>query len=249
METELNNSIQSLVNTLNRIAKGKPSSQSYEIPLAAHLVSPRRFRALTFTHHGIYIGEGRVIHYSGFSEEMASGPVAETTLYDFSFGEPIHVLNYPDGAVRYSPEEIIERARSRMGEDKYDLIRNNCEHFVEWCCTGENIAYQNRRLWTKVLLASELVASRTGSYILRRYGRKLIRRYVPEKLVSVSFLAVDALTLGVSALRIRKHLKEAREHQFRLGPPLRVLPDQSIELQHDHDTITKDAPKNSVQGH
>lgn len=36
----------------------------------------------------------------------------------------------------YSPEETIERARERLGEAKYNLFFNNCEHFAIWCKTG-----------------------------------------------------------------------------------------------------------------
>lgn len=36
----------------------------------------------------------------------------------------------------YSPEETIKRAKSRLGENKYSLIWNNCEHFAIWCKTG-----------------------------------------------------------------------------------------------------------------
>lgn len=36
----------------------------------------------------------------------------------------------------FSPEETIERAKTRLGEKKYDLITNNCEHFAIWAKTG-----------------------------------------------------------------------------------------------------------------
>jgi predicted ATPase len=36
----------------------------------------------------------------------------------------------------YSGKETVERARSRIGEDKYNLVFNNCEHFAIWCKTG-----------------------------------------------------------------------------------------------------------------
>ena len=36
----------------------------------------------------------------------------------------------------YSPKETVERAKSRLGEDKYNLAFNNCEHFALWCKTG-----------------------------------------------------------------------------------------------------------------
>ena len=36
----------------------------------------------------------------------------------------------------YTPDETIRRARSRLGERKYDLGLNNCEHYAVWCKTG-----------------------------------------------------------------------------------------------------------------
>lgn len=36
----------------------------------------------------------------------------------------------------YSPEETVKRARSRIGERKFNLALNNCESFAIWCKTG-----------------------------------------------------------------------------------------------------------------
>ncbi|MFP3043291.1 lecithin retinol acyltransferase family protein [Treponema primitia] len=36
----------------------------------------------------------------------------------------------------YSGKETADRARSRIGEGKYNLFFNNCEHFAIWCKTG-----------------------------------------------------------------------------------------------------------------
>lgn len=42
----------------------------------------------------------------------------------------------------YSPEETIQRAQSRLGEKKYNLALNNCEHFALWCKTGIRESHQ-----------------------------------------------------------------------------------------------------------
>lgn len=42
----------------------------------------------------------------------------------------------------YSPEETVARARSRIGEEKYNLAINNCEHFAIWCKTGVHESHQ-----------------------------------------------------------------------------------------------------------
>lgn len=42
----------------------------------------------------------------------------------------------------YTPEETVERAKSRLGEKNYDLAINNCEHFAFWCKTGISDSHQ-----------------------------------------------------------------------------------------------------------
>lgn len=37
---------------------------------------------------------------------------------------------------KYSAEETVARARSKIGETKYNVLTNNCEHFAEFCKTG-----------------------------------------------------------------------------------------------------------------
>ena len=36
----------------------------------------------------------------------------------------------------YNAQERVKRARSRLGEDEYNVVFNNCEHFVNWCFDG-----------------------------------------------------------------------------------------------------------------
>ncbi|KAB7653422.1 lecithin retinol acyltransferase family protein [Plesiomonas shigelloides] len=95
-----------------------------------HLVSSR----LGYQHHGLYIGNGKVIHYSGFSELFDKGSIQITTLDDFGQGHSVSVINHPISI--YDANERVERAYSKLGEDSYNLIFNNCEHFVNWCFNG-----------------------------------------------------------------------------------------------------------------
>ena len=109
-----------------------------EYPLGAHLVTPR----WGFEHHGIYAGNGRVIQYTGFKSLLRVGPVEEVSLAEFSRGRPIHVKPTPG---RFGGAEAIVRARSRLGENRYDFVSNNCEHFVEWCLSGTSRSAQVER--------------------------------------------------------------------------------------------------------
>lgn len=97
----------------------------------AHLVTDRN----GYAHHGIYIGHGRVIHYAGFCHTLHAGPVEETSLEQFAHGHEVAVKSEP--CARYIGTEAVSRARSRLGEDHYHLLTNNCEHFCTWCLLGQ----------------------------------------------------------------------------------------------------------------
>jgi len=99
-------------------------------PLGTHLITPRR----GYVHHGIYAGDGRVIHYAGFHRAFRRGPVQETTLEQFSRGRAVHATT--TAMARFPGVEAVTRARSRLGEDRYRVWTNNCEHFVHWCLSG-----------------------------------------------------------------------------------------------------------------
>jgi Lecithin retinol acyltransferase len=107
-----------------------------ELPVAAHIVTPRR----RYTHHGIYVGDGRVVHYGGVLWGLRRGPVEEVSLRQFSQGHPI--AHREKGLSRFEKDEVVRRARRRLGEDRYNVFTNNCEHFSEWCVQGEHRSYQ-----------------------------------------------------------------------------------------------------------
>ncbi|MBL0511818.1 lecithin retinol acyltransferase family protein [Aeromonas media] len=95
-----------------------------------HLVSPR----LGYDHHGLYLGNNSVIHYSGFSDAFDKGSIQITSLKNFEQGNGSRVERHSFPI--YDTEKRIERARSKLGEDSYNLLFNNCEHFVYWCIYG-----------------------------------------------------------------------------------------------------------------
>jgi hypothetical protein len=101
-----------------------------------HLVSDRGL----YTHHGIYIGDNKVIHYSGLSDDIESGPIEIVDLEEFHKGNGYYVESHSNK--KYSSEEIVRRAKSRLGEDSYSVTGNNCEHFVNWAIEDKHISKQ-----------------------------------------------------------------------------------------------------------
>jgi hypothetical protein len=110
-----------------------------------HLIISRR----GYTHHGIYLGDGRVMHYAG-RFKYPQGLVEEISLEEFSEGRAFRAEILQTG--RFNGSEIVRRARSRLGEHRYDLLRNNCEHFCNWCRLGENRSPQVECLTAPVRL-------------------------------------------------------------------------------------------------
>lgn len=104
-----------------------------------HLVTDR----ILYAHHGIYVGHGRVVHYAGLGNGWESGPVEEVSLKQFANGERVFGLAHTSPS--FSNAEIVVRARSRLGENMYHILRNNCEHFCEWCVTGRKRSLQVRK--------------------------------------------------------------------------------------------------------
>lgn len=101
-----------------------------------HLVTPRR----GYAHHGIYVGQGKVVQYGGLVRGLHRGPVEEVGLEQFACGRPMW-MRY-DRESNFDADEIVRRARSRVGENRYHLLTNNCEHFCEWCVHAEHRSYQ-----------------------------------------------------------------------------------------------------------
>jgi len=106
-----------------------------EPPLGSHLKSLRR----GYTHHGIYVGRHRVIHYAGWANNQATGPIEETDLDSFTQGNGCSVVPH---AHADSPEVIIARARRRLGETDYNVASNNCEHFCNSCVNDDHHSRQ-----------------------------------------------------------------------------------------------------------
>jgi NC domain. len=118
---------------------------SPDLPIGTHLTTQRR----GYVHHGLYIGHGRVIHYAGLKALLHRGPIEEVTLDQFSGGRGWQVKERANPA--FTGDAAVERARTRLGEDRYRVWSNNCEHFVEWCLSGTPRSAQVEQ-WVRWLL-------------------------------------------------------------------------------------------------
>ncbi len=91
----------------------------------------REIMGIPYEHHGIDCGDNTVIHYSKSGEAT----IARTSRASFARGSRIYTKSQPTAFI---PDIVIDRAESRLGERQYDLFFNNCEHFANWCKTGDS---------------------------------------------------------------------------------------------------------------
>jgi hypothetical protein len=93
-----------------------------------------------YTHHGIQVDDDKVVHYNGEpGSSKIAATIREATRVEFLAGGELRVRKY---GVRFSPDETVARAYSRLGESGYHLFDNNCEHFATWCVTDKHSSSQ-----------------------------------------------------------------------------------------------------------
>lgn len=111
-----------------------------------------RTKVQFYHHYGIFVSEDRVIQFG-----LPDGPmrpaeqikVLSSDIAAFLQGGEVEVA-VPDMGERKrmrSPKQIVQVAESRIGEGGYDILHNNCEHFVNDCAFGEpkSVFLQNVR--------------------------------------------------------------------------------------------------------
>ena len=100
-----------------------------------------------YDHHGIDVGNGEVIHYSGeMNAEKKNAVICSVSKAAFAAGGKVDIVKHDDKC--YSRDETVRRAKKHLGEGlgKYDFLGNNCEHFARWCKTGTKESRQVQRV-------------------------------------------------------------------------------------------------------
>jgi len=118
-------------------------------PIKGDLIRVKR--KLGYYHYGIYIGHNKVIHYSAPEDdsifdnrniEIRKGDLQA----NFLRGDTLEV-NIPYSSFYYR-FIVCKRAKKLLGVHKfrdqdYDLLKNNCEHFANYCYFGEAVSAQS----------------------------------------------------------------------------------------------------------
>lgn len=166
------------------------------LSIGSHIKVSRGF----YTHHGIYCGDDTVIHYSGMSNGWSKGGIAETSLEEFLGDAPsCQIVNYADSDIRYSQSEVVQRAYSRIGEDDYNIIFNNCEGFACWCITGKN---ESRQVQTASETVSSIALAHAAHVAMQNTTRETARQLVNTTIApaALSTMSRGTLTGAITGL-------------------------------------------------
>ena len=109
-----------------------------DLSLGDHIYVKR----LLYSHHGIYAGDGKVIHYTGEEKEKKDPSVRETDIDGFLKGGKLKKRNYKR---RLPSSETLSLANEHLSDKNYSLTLNNCEHFATYCATGKKKSNQVRK--------------------------------------------------------------------------------------------------------
>ena len=98
-------------------------------------------------HHGIFIGNDEVVQFgSPFTLGVIPKDVRviRSPISEFLNDGFLEVRNFTkkEKKIKNSDEDIIKNALSRLGEGNYDLLKNNCEHFVNECIFNRKYSTQ-----------------------------------------------------------------------------------------------------------
>lgn len=102
-----------------------------------------RTKVSFYYHYGIFVDENEVVQFGlpdGPGRPAEEQRVIASDIYAFLQGGELETAKptREEAKKLRSPEQIVEIARSRMDEGGYDILHNNCEHFVNSCAFGES---------------------------------------------------------------------------------------------------------------
>ncbi len=120
---------------------------SPDLPKRGQIV---RTKVSFYYHYGIFVDDNEIIQF-GLPRDVGKPAneikVLVSDVYTFLSGGILEVgipAKDEKKSMR-SPQEIINSARSRIGEGGYDILHNNCEHFVNQCAFGKSSSSFRRR--------------------------------------------------------------------------------------------------------
>src|SRR5688572_11615891 len=102
-----------------------------------------RRRGGLYSHHGIDMGDGTVVHFSGEPFRRDEASICRVTMVEFLAGGRMDIVRHRGTVL--ANDEVVAAAEAALARQKYCLWRNNCEHFATQCKTGRRRSRQVSR--------------------------------------------------------------------------------------------------------
>ena len=155
-------------------------------PIKGDLIRVKR--KLGYYHYGIYIGHNKVIHYSAPEDdsifdnrniEIRKGDLQE----NFLRGDTLEV-NIPYSSFYYR-FIVCKRAKKLLGvhkfrDQEYDLLKNNCEHFANYCYFGEAVSAQSDYASQGLMGVFSSLGVKIFNNLGKRYRKKQELKHIEE---------------------------------------------------------------------
>ncbi len=124
-----------------------------------------------YSHHGVYVGNNEVIHFTSSGNDVSSRNrvIKKQSLAEFARGDVVTVLKVAPEK-RLLADETVRRAESQLERRGYHLFLFNCEHFANWCVEDRMFSEQVVEAMKKIVLI--LLATATTATVI--YIRKMI---------------------------------------------------------------------------
>ena len=160
-----------------------------------------------YTHHGIDLGDGNVIHFGRGLHNKVNARVEIVDRSQFAGQAQITVR---ESAACFEAEEIVERAKSRLGETDYHLLDNNCEHFVNWCRHGVADSSQVNIVDSVCRRGSAAAAKLAFPKLASRFMVKDVAAKIASRYGLTAALAGDAVQLSAEVISIKSGKDQAQ---------------------------------------
>jgi hypothetical protein len=206
----------------------EPEQWAYKKPVRADHLRVFREGIVSYNHHGIYVSDKEVIHFTGRDGDNITGSnnqVIKTNIAEFLKGGVLEVKVYNSDEIAdlYPPDVIVHHARSSIGKMGYNVIFNNCEHFTNWCTLGRFKSRQiEEKLKTLALGGSTTMWGKIGGFIKGLFGGGGSRNttttmYEPDKVRVAEIEQQTQMLLakaGIEKIEVENELKKELMDHF-----------------------------------
>lgn len=157
-----------------------------------------------------------VIHYSTTVKEYKNPHKTTVRRNVLKLNDEYDTFHRFDYSECNDPETVIQNACSKLGEEKYWLGHNNCEHFARWCKTDDKTCYQWRQHFRKTVarpIAQHGITlgikegAKAGIKSLAQTGLKIgvkAATYAGEAIGAGVGVAIELLDAGVDIYQVYK---------------------------------------------